>query len=220
MVGRNGIFYDRKGRDWDATITKIIDNPISIRQAFWAPYKKFVRMIEEQVAKRAAAADAAADAKLADGRHGRRQRPTSRAKPAEPPKTRSTSGTVAAIGVVLDAPLLAALGGIFGAIVKLPAAGRCRCAIVGILLLDLRALDDHRLAQAAQAQPRPDPRRQRLGGERQGEDQRAVRRLAHRRGHAAARLRSATWSIRSPRRRAPWPQCHVVVILCWPSAGT
>src|SRR6185436_11638324 len=23
MVGRNGIFYDRSGRDWDATITKI-----------------------------------------------------------------------------------------------------------------------------------------------------------------------------------------------------
>src|SRR5690606_36342466 len=34
MVGRNGVFYDRKGRDWDATITKIVDNPISIRQAF------------------------------------------------------------------------------------------------------------------------------------------------------------------------------------------
>ena len=65
MVGRNGIFYDRKGRDWDATITKIVDNPISIRQAFWSPYKKLVRMIDEQVAKRAAAADAAADAKLA-----------------------------------------------------------------------------------------------------------------------------------------------------------
>jgi hypothetical protein len=27
MTGRNGLFYDRKGRDWDATITKIIDNP-------------------------------------------------------------------------------------------------------------------------------------------------------------------------------------------------
>ena len=36
----SGIFYDRKGRDWDATITRILDNPISIRQAFWAPYKK------------------------------------------------------------------------------------------------------------------------------------------------------------------------------------
>jgi hypothetical protein len=57
MVGRNGLFYDRQGHDWDATITKIIDNPISIRQAFWSPYKKFVRMIEEYVAKRAAAAD-------------------------------------------------------------------------------------------------------------------------------------------------------------------
>jgi hypothetical protein len=56
---------DRKGQDWDATIVKIVEAPISIRQAFLAPYKKFLRMIEEQVAKRAAAADAAADAKLA-----------------------------------------------------------------------------------------------------------------------------------------------------------
>ena len=65
MVGRNGLFYDRKGRDWDATITKIVDNPISIRQAFWAPYKKVARMIQEQIAKRAAAADEASVAKLA-----------------------------------------------------------------------------------------------------------------------------------------------------------
>src|SRR5436305_744377 len=64
MVGRNGIFYDRKGRDWDATISKIVDNPISIRQAFWSPYKKVVRMIEERAAQRAAAADAASNAKL------------------------------------------------------------------------------------------------------------------------------------------------------------
>ena len=64
MVGRNGIFYDRKGRDWDATITKIVDNPISIRQAFWSPYKKLVRMIEERAAKAAATADANSNAQL------------------------------------------------------------------------------------------------------------------------------------------------------------
>ncbi len=64
MVGRNGVFYDRNGNDWDATITKIIENPISIRQAFFGPYKRFLRMVEEQVAKRAAAADAAAGTKL------------------------------------------------------------------------------------------------------------------------------------------------------------
>src|SRR5262249_46250305 len=51
FVGRNGVFVDRKGRDWDATITKIIANPISVRQAFWSPYKKFFRFLEEQVAK-------------------------------------------------------------------------------------------------------------------------------------------------------------------------
>jgi hypothetical protein len=28
------------GRDWDATITRIVDHPISLRQAFWSPYKK------------------------------------------------------------------------------------------------------------------------------------------------------------------------------------
>ena len=65
FVGRHGVFYDRAGRDWDTVITSIVDNPISIRQAFWSPYKKFVRMIEEQIAKRAAAADAEATGKLA-----------------------------------------------------------------------------------------------------------------------------------------------------------
>jgi hypothetical protein len=57
FVGRNGVFYDRTGRDWQATITKIIDNPISLREAFWSPYKKVLRAVEEQVAKRAAAAE-------------------------------------------------------------------------------------------------------------------------------------------------------------------
>jgi hypothetical protein len=64
LVGRNGVFYDRAGRDWDATITKIVDNPISVRQAFWSPYKKLVRMLEERAAKQAADADAAASTQL------------------------------------------------------------------------------------------------------------------------------------------------------------
>ncbi len=117
MVGRNGIFFDAKGRDWDATITKIIDNPISIRQAFFAPYKKLVRMIEEQVAKRAAAADAAADAQLAAAAQA-----TAGGKPPPaggPPKSKIDTGTLAAIGLVLTT-LLGALGGIFGKLLGLP----------------------------------------------------------------------------------------------------
>lgn len=51
MVGRNGVFYDRAGRDWDAVIIKIIEHPISIREAFWSPYKRMGRMIGEQIEK-------------------------------------------------------------------------------------------------------------------------------------------------------------------------
>jgi hypothetical protein len=66
MVGRNGVFYDRQGHDWDATVTRIVENPISVREAFWAPYKRFVRLIEEQVAKRASAANDDANKRLQD----------------------------------------------------------------------------------------------------------------------------------------------------------
>lgn len=56
-VGRNAIFYDRKGDHWDATIVKIIDNPISIRQAFWSPYIKVSKFISSQIEKVASAKD-------------------------------------------------------------------------------------------------------------------------------------------------------------------
>ena len=59
MVGRNGVFYDRDGKDWDATVIKIVEHPISIRQAFWMPYKRIARMIEEQIEKYAAAREKA-----------------------------------------------------------------------------------------------------------------------------------------------------------------
>lgn len=58
-VGRNGVFYDRQGNDWDATIVKILDNPISIGQAFLAPYKRIGRMVGEQIEKFAVARDKA-----------------------------------------------------------------------------------------------------------------------------------------------------------------
>lgn len=57
VVGRNALFYDRNGMDWDATVVKIVDNPISIRQAFFSPYRKVSRFIETQVNKVAAEKD-------------------------------------------------------------------------------------------------------------------------------------------------------------------
>ncbi len=53
-VGRNGIFVDRYGKDWDATIVKSIENPISLREAFWSPYKRVSKIVEDQFQRFAA----------------------------------------------------------------------------------------------------------------------------------------------------------------------
>ncbi len=112
MVGRNGIFYDRRGLDWDATITKIIENPISIRQAFWLPYKKFLRFTEQQVAKRAATADAAASTKLTGAALPAAPVPTTPAVPKKFDLALVTGMTVAA--TTLSAALLGMVGMILG----------------------------------------------------------------------------------------------------------
>lgn len=102
FLGRHGVFYDRKGQDWDAVITKLIDSPISVRQAFWSPYKKFVRFIEEQAAKRAAAADSAATSKLESA--ATTTVDAAAGKPAGPAaKPKFEVGTVAALGVGIGA---------------------------------------------------------------------------------------------------------------------
>ncbi|TDJ21025.1 MAG: hypothetical protein E2O65_00825 [Gammaproteobacteria bacterium] len=61
-VGRNGVFYDRQGQDWHATIVKVIENPISVREAFWAPYRRLGRMVAAQVERFAAAREKAVQA--------------------------------------------------------------------------------------------------------------------------------------------------------------
>ncbi len=100
IVGRNGVFYDRQGRDWDATIAKIVSNPISIRQAFWTPYKKISRLIENQIAQRAAALDAAAQQKAAAAA-AQAATNLENAPPPAPPPTKIDPGTIAVIGLVL-----------------------------------------------------------------------------------------------------------------------
>lgn len=118
FVGRNGVFYDREGKDWDATITKLIENPTSIGQAFFSPYKKFVRMIEEQVAKRAAAKDASVTEGLNAKAAALVTAPAGTAAAAAAPAKKTDVGTVAAIGVALGS-ISTVLVGIFSKFVEL-----------------------------------------------------------------------------------------------------
>ncbi len=58
VVGKNAIYYDNEGGEWDAVITKVIDNPISISQAFWSPYRRMATVVENLINKSAADKDA------------------------------------------------------------------------------------------------------------------------------------------------------------------
>ncbi|HUO08279.1 MAG TPA: hypothetical protein VM008_08275 [Phycisphaerae bacterium] len=116
MVGRNGVFWDRQGNDWDATITKIIDNPISIRQAFFSPYKRAMRWIGDQLAKRAADADAAAStrAQAAAGKVIDEVAGGDIAPPPPAPKPKIDAGVIAALSVAAGF-ILGALGSMLNA---------------------------------------------------------------------------------------------------------
>ncbi len=103
MAGRNGVFYDRKGQDWDAAITKIIEHPISIRQAFWSPYKRVGRMVGEQMQKLAASRSKASEEKMLTTalEAGNKAEP---AKPAPPPfDVAKFAGIFAALGLAVGA---------------------------------------------------------------------------------------------------------------------
>jgi hypothetical protein len=104
FVGKNAIYFDNDGLMWDAVITKIVENPISVGQAFWSPYRRMAKTIENLINKNAAEKDAAmmkdADAKI---------NATSIAKPAEGEAKAATppfdiakfAGIFAAIGVAV-----------------------------------------------------------------------------------------------------------------------
>lgn len=135
VPGRNGVFYDRQGRDWNASVVKVVEAPISVRQAFWAPYKRVARMIGEQIQKFAAARDKAVEAKSAEGVT---QVGTQAATPAEGGRAQAFdiakfAGIFAAIGLALGA-LGTALAAVVTGFLRLP-AWQMPLVALGVVLL-------------------------------------------------------------------------------------
>ncbi len=50
-VGRNGIFVDRDGVEWEAMITKVVEAQVSLMEAFWAPWKRIGESVASFVKK-------------------------------------------------------------------------------------------------------------------------------------------------------------------------
>jgi len=117
VPGRNGVFYDRAGRDWKATVVKVVEQPISIRQAFWSPYRRLARFIENQIQKFAASRDKDIESRTTAGvsdaaaQAGAGQTPAAQAFDIA-----KFAGVFAAIGLAIGAigtALVAMLTGLF-----------------------------------------------------------------------------------------------------------
>ena len=104
VVGKNAIYFDNKGQMWDAVITKVVDNPISIGQAFWSPYRRMATTIENLINKTAAEKDAAmmkdANAKINAAPAAKPAEGEAKA-PAQPFDIAKFAGIFAAIGMAV-----------------------------------------------------------------------------------------------------------------------
>ena len=104
--GKNAIFYDLSGEIWDATVTKIIENPLSIKQAFWSPYRRFANAIVDRINKRAAEKEAKVNSSMTE----------SAGKVNVPANTEDKQAGAAAVNKATSSFDIAKFAGIFAAI--------------------------------------------------------------------------------------------------------
>ena len=138
FVGKNAVWYDNDGLEWDAVITKIIDNPISISQAFWSPYRRIAVAIENLINKSAADKDAKlmkeATDKINSAPATLPAAPADGAKPAATPfDIGKFAGIFAALGMAVGM-IGTALTSIFEGIFALP-AWKVLLAFIGVMLV-------------------------------------------------------------------------------------
>ena len=136
VVGKNAVYYDNEGVEWDAVITKIIDNPISIAQSFWSPYRRMAKAVENLINKSAADKDAKIMAD-ATAKINATSLPTAAAAkpatPAQPFDIGKFAGIFAAFGIALGS-LGTALTNIFSGVLNMPIY-KTVLAIIAILLV-------------------------------------------------------------------------------------
>ena len=133
VVGKNAVYYDNSGEEWDAVITKVVDNPISVAQAFWSPYRRMATAIENLINKSAADKDAKIMAEATAKINAAPAAGATGAAPAQPFDIGKFAGIFAAFGMALGA-LGTALTTIFSGILDMP-IWKTMLVVVAILLL-------------------------------------------------------------------------------------
>ena len=127
--GRNGLFIDRDGLDWAATVTKVVEAQVSLKEAFWAPWKKIFNTVGEQLKKFIGSKGDEATAK-ATGTISSIP-PAAPAAPAKPDGA-ALASSVAALSVGIGMAG-AALAGLIGMVAGMP----LKDVVLGLLMLIL-----------------------------------------------------------------------------------
>lgn len=131
-VGRNGVFFDLEGKDWEATLTHLVPNPMGLAEAFFAPWRRIGAAIAGAVRKVVAGKDATdalaskAEAAVAAADAGK--------KPAAPAMGGGAMmASVATLGIALSFAATAVTG-IVAALTNTP-VWKTGLAVLGVILV-------------------------------------------------------------------------------------
>ena len=130
-VGRNGMFYDCDGKDWDAVVSKVVEAQVSLREAFWSPWAKIATTISDQCKKFLSSKQDAAVAKVGDGATAAAAAPAAPA--AQSANGAALASSVAAIGIAVGF-IGAACGGLLSILTKTP-VWQTMLGVLAIILL-------------------------------------------------------------------------------------
>ena len=124
-VGKNGIFFDLDGKDWEATICHVVPNAISLTEAFFAPWRKVGAAVAGTVHKFIAGKNDAATAAMTE--HATAA--TSGTAPAA--NSGMMMASVATLGIALSF-VASAVAGIAAAVTNTP-IWKTALMVVGII---------------------------------------------------------------------------------------
>ena len=137
-VGKRGVFFDLDGHEYDATVSSVIEAPISLREAICAPFQNIAKAVLSKIEGMSAAAQSKIEktgTEVADAAAEGKAPPVAPA-PAPAPQGGGAAGAVGMFAGVSVA--FAALGSAFAFIAK-SVAGMSWCAR-GVTLLALVAV--------------------------------------------------------------------------------
>ncbi|MEZ4392540.1 MAG: hypothetical protein R3A48_15745 [Polyangiales bacterium] len=95
-VGKRGIFVDKHGKQWDAQIKEIVENPISVREAAFAPFRRAADFIGNKIEEWIGSAADSQQASLASSTEAGVARARASAERAGAAPTAAPAGATAA----------------------------------------------------------------------------------------------------------------------------